>query len=423
VVIVMKVLHIENSDLIKCIVKKIVENAQMEYFTLSKVAGEYAYPKKTDFDLIITAIENVDANGFYPLSKEDGLENLVPVLVVSAQDSLEVRSKLFSMGIVDYIKKDQDFQRRLSIYLETFVSSKRYSEQLKHKKICIIDDSNFDLQVMKKLLWVHKARHINCFESFEQAYTSGLDYDIFIVDLVLRGDSGEVVISRIKEKYPEAIIILVTGSGNYSAVSHLLMYGADDCVFKPFSSQVFLTRIKNQIRAKEALRDLKNKNLTLEKMLRYDHLTSIYNRKTILNIAKRLAYSYGNHSKQHAMVMVDIDDFKTINDTFGHMEGDKVISSVAEIIKSSISSEDSVGRYGGEEFLVILQDTDMERAIKTAEHIRRNIASASFELDTEKKITVSGGLTLFTDNWTQALDQADQKLFVSKRAGKNRITK
>lgn len=314
------------------------------------------------------------------------------------------------------------FQRRLSVYLETLVSSKRYNLLLENKKICIVDDSAFDLHLMKKILIGHGTKNVHCFKSFEAVNKQGLSCDIFIIDLVLPGDCGEVVISKIREKNPDAIIILVTGSSNYGAVSYLLMYGADDCVFKPYSSQIFLTRIKNQIKTKEALCELRRKNDKLEKMLRYDHLTNIYNRKTILNYLKRLEYIHKEERVEHGIIMVDIDDFKKINDTYGHMKGDEVISRVSQIIQSSIRKGDAVGRYGGEEFLVILPSTEIHQAIEVAERIRRNVENGYFEIEQEKPITVSAGLAIFTSKWTDAVNCADQRLFISKRYGKNRIT-
>lgn len=134
----MKVLHIDNSDLIRCIVRNSVEKAGMDYHAFSHMNGDRSSFDVNEFDLIITALENVESNAVYPLIQSTIQDQLaMPVLVISAQDSLQIRRRLFSHGIVDYIKKDQMFQRRLSVYLETFASSKRYSVLLKTKRFAL----------------------------------------------------------------------------------------------------------------------------------------------------------------------------------------------------------------------------------------------------------------------------------------------
>lgn len=145
-----------------------------------------------------------------------------------------------------------------------------------------------------------------------------------------------------------------------------------------------------------------------------DHLTKVFNRGYIINVLEE------NKKSTSCIMMMDIDDFKMINDTFGHVVGDKVLIRVAEVIEENLREEDSVGRYGGEEFLVILRNTDLEKGLTVAERIRSAIEH--LEWDEEIVTTISIGMMQSHNVGTdELLTEADTLMYRAKKTGKNRV--
>ena len=159
-----------------------------------------------------------------------------------------------------------------------------------------------------------------------------------------------------------------------------------------------------------------------------DPMTGILNRRGFEKAASRILDESASSGKEICLLMVDIDHFKKINDTYGHLVGDKVIRAVAEMLKSKVKGQDSVARLGGEEFAVLLPETPAAGAFAVAEHIRKSIEIGKIRrIDSQETIgavTVSIGIaSLIPDEGiNQLLNQADQALYASKTRGRNRTT-
>jgi diguanylate cyclase len=159
-----------------------------------------------------------------------------------------------------------------------------------------------------------------------------------------------------------------------------------------------------------------------------DPLTGILNRRGFENSAKKILANHKELNQNLSLLMFDIDHFKQINDTYGHLFGDKAICAISEILKSKVRGQDLVARLGGEEFAVILAETDVSGASVVAEHIRRNIEGCKIlRYGTQQKIggiTVSIGVAAYVSGYdlVDLLDNADKALFASKENGRNRAT-
>ncbi len=159
-----------------------------------------------------------------------------------------------------------------------------------------------------------------------------------------------------------------------------------------------------------------------------DPMTGILNRRGFEKAASRILDESASSGKEICLLMVDIDHFKKINDTYGHLVGDKVIRAVAEMLKSKVKGQDSVARLGGEEFAVLLPETPAAGAFAVAEHIRKSIENGKIRrIDSQETIgavTVSIGIASLTpdEDINQLLDQADKALYASKTQGRNRAT-
>ena len=184
---------------------------------------------------------------------------------------------------------------------------------------------------------------------------------------------------------------------------------------------VFLAGIVFDITEKKEMQlDLEQKNIVLAELSSIDGLTRISNHRTLL---ERLEYEISEANRVNkplSVAMFDIDDFKKVNDSKGHIFGDKVLVDIAKIIQDNTRATDLAGRYGGEEFMVILSNTELSVASTIAERIRKAIADNNF-ID-EFTVTISGGVKQYNgEDLYELMHAADVNLFEAKRLGKNRI--
>ncbi|OZM56956.1 hypothetical protein CIB95_09300 [Lottiidibacillus patelloidae] len=181
---------------------------------------------------------------------------------------------------------------------------------------------------------------------------------------------------------------------------------------------VFSNAYRNErIKLEEYGKLLNEKNKELEKLSVTDHLTGLYNRRYIFSLLDEISKDKTNS----VIILVDLDNFKQVNDRFGHDAGDKVILDFSDKISAVIGDKGIVGRYGGDEFLIILQDVNLVEGEKIANHILEEISKLTFELDFN--ISVSGGVTLYDGkkNIKEVISSADQLLYKVKSSGKNDI--
>jgi diguanylate cyclase (GGDEF)-like protein len=180
-----------------------------------------------------------------------------------------------------------------------------------------------------------------------------------------------------------------------------------------------LVDITNQ---KKVELDLRAKNAYLEEISKNDGLTELLNHNRIFfELEEQINLCKKNNLKL-SIIMLDLDHFKEINDEYGHLVGDEVLALVGETIKRSIRDTDFAGRYGGEEFLIILPDTDLEKAIVIADRIRSNVEK--IEVNEKLKVTISGGIKqLDEESILEYVKSADALLYKAKHGGRNRIEK
>ena len=189
-----------------------------------------------------------------------------------------------------------------------------------------------------------------------------------------------------------------------------------DIVLWFFALGLFKTRLKTMLLE----HDLILKNQELEHLVKTDSMTKLYNHQAILDFLIEEMQRSERNEQALSIILLDIDDFKRINDQFGHQVGDEVLISLSKIIKHSLRSIDRVGRYGGEEFLILLPNTNLNAGRHYA--LRLQSLIRNYKLPNEENLTLSGGLAEYTgESIDELIKQADKLLYQAKKSGKNQI--
>jgi two-component system cell cycle response regulator len=254
------------------------------------------------------------------------------------------------------------------------------------------------------------------------------NYDLLIVSLGLDNFDGLRLCSQVRslDRTRNVPILAVAGDESNTRLIRGLEIGVNDYLARPIDKNELLARVRTQIRKKrytERLRD--NVQLSIE-MAITDALTGLYNRRYMETHVGTLVEQAAARGKPLTVLVLDIDYFKAINDTHGHDAGDDVLREFAIRIRKSIRGIDLACRYGGEEFVVVMPETDLAVATMVAERLRRRIASEPFPIQQGARsieVTISVGIAGLGsgDSAAAVLKRADQALYRAKRDGRNRV--
>jgi len=248
-----------------------------------------------------------------------------------------------------------------------------------------------------------------------------------ILDWMMPGLDGVEVCRRVRaagqERY--VYVILLTAKTEQKDLVEGMDAGADDYVAKPFNAHELRVRLRAGRRILELQEQLLLAQDALREQATHDGLTRLWNRTSILEILQKEAARSQREATPLAVLMADLDNFKLINDTYGHLAGDAVLRESARRMSITIRAYDSLGRYGGEEFLVVLPGCDQSGGLAQAERLRESVGSARIATTAgEVSVTCSLGLS-----WTgqfpacgasALLRSADEALYSAKRRGRNR---
>ncbi len=407
------ILHVETSNFYRTLIEKICSDIGAEYSFAKNLDDSLNVLKSRKIDLIITAIELEDSTGEDLIIKiNDTPYKNIPVVVITGTDSDEYRTRMFSLGIVDYISKKSGNEEIRSAIL-AYMREDNVFQKMAELKIAVCDDSKMDRYIMERIFTMAGISNVEYYEFGDLLLASDKEYDIYLIDMVLKDMIGNYVIMKLRERGSEAVIIAISGVAHYKTISNTLNIGANDYIAKPFNNELLLSRIKTNAKNYILLNEVKQLAIT-------DVLTSLYNRRHTMERLEDEIEKSKRYENPLSVMMIDVDHFKRINDEFGHLSGDVVLKKISESITKTLRDFDIVGRFGGEEFLVILPNTAIDDAFLAAERIRKNIES----LKLSKKdimVSVSIGVCQWSgDELKNLLSEADRLLYSAKANGRNR---
>ncbi len=249
-----------------------------------------------------------------------------------------------------------------------------------------------------------------------------------ITDWLMPGMDGIELIRRIRAaNFPGYIyIIILTGKEEKNDLVKGLEAGADDYLVKPFNYNELKARVSIGLRILNLETDLKQANSLMEAMALHDSLTGLYNRRAIYKHLDAELNRASRENRPLSLVMLDIDHFKLINDRYGHLSGDWVLNQVAEINRQGVRSYDWVGRWGGDEFLIILPGAASICATNISERILARLAAIHEPMADGSELSFTASIGIYTYlggkvEPDQLVQLADEALYQAKNLGRGRV--
>ena len=425
-----------------------------QYETASAFSGDEALKIVRDFrpDLILLDIMMPGLNG-YDLTRilKSNTESCdIPIVLITAFRGSEYEIKGLEAGADEFLNKPVN-KTELLTRAKSLIRLRQYKEQIKSRTcsinsvtsnidekncidnaelnlptILIVEDNKIDAKLLQRYLH-GEPYQIKFASDGENAISRSQQerIDVILLDLLLPGKSGFEVCSALKEKEntQNIQIVAITGLSDLESKLKGIELGVDDYLIKPVNMHILRTRVKSLVKKKALLDRLCDKYEMAVHSAITDKLTGLYNRRYFEHF---LDFEIKRASRQKAslaLLMMDIDNFKLINDTLGHLFGDKILNKLGEIIKSIIRETDLAARYGGEEFSIVMSNTGFEEAADIAERLRKAINQYNFDV-TKRPTTVSIGIALYPSDSTSLQDllsNADRALYRAKHEGKNRV--
>lgn len=308
---------------------------------------------------------------------------------------------------------------------------------MEHNKtlILVVDDNPQNLKVLGNILKENTTHGLafamNGYEALE--FIGRERPDMVLLDIMMPDMDGYEVCEKLKSN-PETAdipVIFITAKTESEDIVKGFKKGGVDYVTKPFHEAELLMRIQTHMELKLS-RDLlteKNRELseayeTIEQLALTDSLTGLANRRNIMNLMAIEVSRSARSGSNFSLIMCDIDFFKKVNDAYGHDTGDYVLKMVAEVMMTSLRQQDVISRWGGEEFLIMLPYTDLQKAVAVAEKLRESIKNTEMNFAGEKfSITMTFGVSSFDKNLglEKAIKRADDALYLGKQTGRNRV--
>jgi len=404
---------------------------------------------RPDIVLLDVMMPGIDGIEVCRRIKQNPATQHIPVVMVTALDQPEDRVRGLEAGADDFLTKPVN-DVALFCRVKGLVRLKMLTDELRARtgsdplglttaepagesvsgRILVLDNRLAPAERIRSLLSPkHEVTLVaepqNAFEAFGAAQGG---YDLIIVNLDLEGMDGLRICSQLKsvEATRQTPILILVDPEDHQRLLRALDMGVNDYLIRPIDRQELLARVATQIRRHRYTEQLRLTVRASMEMAVTDALTGLYNRRYLETQLTQLIEQSADRGKGLSLLTLDIDFFKSVNDTYGHDAGDRVLQEVAGRIRGSVRSVDLACRTGGEEFVVVLPGADLAIAEKVGERIRKAIAAKPFMLGPGSHLTVTASLGVSSlasmqDTVEDLLKRADRALYRAKREGRNRV--
>ncbi|MFC3706001.1 PleD family two-component system response regulator [Devosia honganensis] len=425
------------------------------YEVLTATSGPQALDicREQDVDIVLLDVMMPDMDGFEVCRrlKADLRTHHVPVLMITALDQPSDRVEGLNAGADDFLTKPVD-DTQLMARVKSLIRLKSLTDELRARALTgqqiAIEDAlramdSISASAGSILIVDTDRRHAERLQSYLEPehrvdiltapadavfQVTGADYELALVSMALDGFDPLRVCSQIRtvDNSRNLPIILLADEADKPRVVRALDLGINDFISRPVERNELMARVRTQIRRHRYGLELRQSVSDTMAMAVTDELTGLYNRRYF---DRHLGIMLGKAQEQGrdmALMILDIDHFKAVNDNHGHDAGDAVLREFAARLRRNIRGVDLACRFGGEEFVVLMPDTDAAQAETVAERVRQAIAERPFEVGLPRPltVTVSVGVALnesLSDTPETMVKRADVALYRAKRSGRNRV--
>ncbi|MEI7804819.1 MAG: PleD family two-component system response regulator [Hyphomicrobiales bacterium] len=438
-------------------VKLMEARLSAEYFdVVTAMSGVEALAlcERSECDIVLLDVMMPDMDGFEVCRrlKSNPATHHIPVVMVTALDQPSDRVRGLEAGADDFLTKPVSDMAlisrvrslaRLKMVTDELrmraVTSKEIgiqsperaavAEEGRNGRILIVDDRATSYERIAAALATEHTVDVEADPNEALFRAAEGNYELVIVSLGLENFDGLRLCSQLRslDRTRNVQILIIAEADNNARLVRGLEIGVNDYLLRPVDKNELLARVRTQIRKKrytERLRD--NVQMSIE-MAITDALTGLFNRRYMETHLGTLVEQAATRAKPLTVLVLDVDYFKAVNDTHGHDAGDDVLREFSLRIRKSIRNIDLACRYGGEEFVIVMPETDMAVATMVAERLRRRIATEPFPIQQNSRqieVTISIGIAALggtEDNAAAMLKRADQALYRAKRDGRNRV--
>ena len=410
--------------------------------------------KKHKPDLILLDVMMPGMDGFETCRKlkEDLEVSHIPVVMVTALSDIADRIKGLEAGADDFLTKPINdialFARvkslvRIKVLLDELrlrdktgiemgvldEGKNSFTQDVSGSNILVIDDDVVQLKRIKEQLEKeYKVEAVSKPEGATSIAVNG-DFDLIIVSTQLTDVDGLRLASHFKgqEETRNVPVLILVDEEDTRAMTKGLELGVNDYIIMPVDYNEIEARVKTQIRRKKYQDALKsNYQKTISRAIT-DALTGLYNRHYLNTHLDNMVRQALNNNKSLSLMIMDMDHFKQVNDTYGHDVGDQVLKQLSEIIINTVRSADLAARFGGEEFVILMPETDVKQANDVAERIRKLVENTDMKVSHSIGIirkTISIGVAYLDemgDTGEALLKRADEALYKAKHEGRNKV--
>ncbi len=414
-------------------------------------ALESAFNQPPDLILLDIMMPGIDGYEVTRKIKKDKRTKDIPVIIITSLNESESKVKGMEEGAEELLCKPvhstellarvrsmlrlKEYRDQLAIRTlsgKSFGVMPKFKDEEIHIKeeempqILLVEDTEVDAKIVEKALEGEPFK-LTTVKNGKGVFPiiGKKAIDLVLLDILLPDVNGFEICRRLKKEHKDIQVVIMTCLDDPESKIKGVELGADDFLVKPIVGRVLRARVRTLLEKKVNLDSLRNHYQEAESRSRQDWLTGLYNHgyfQEFLGCELKRSLEQGFPV---SLIMIDVDNFKSYNDTLGHSAGDVILREMGQILRNNVREVDFVARYGGEEFAVVLPYVHREDAITIAERIHRAMTSHEFFHDESIKMgnpTVSMGIAVFPDeasNKEDLITQADSMLYLAKKSGKN----